>query len=410
MPCLLPTPRRLFAAAALPLLAAGAAAQSLVVLDPFGRAVETTGPAAGACGFPSGPVASIFDYEGVLPCLPAATGGGPQGGISGDRLQDTTWITDGVGFAEYQPNGAVVRGFRLEAGSVLAGEVTGIGWDAASERLWICDGDSAAALTPSQEADCDALPVVAVAPFGLPIGEGNLATALDWDPVTGALWVADDAGFVTHVLPTGIVGPLGAFDARAAVDCPLTPALSGVAVDTSAPAGTLYVSDGLAVGYVSAGTSAQAQATFYTPLACYGPAVQVEGLFYAARGIDFGTATDGGVPVLRAVGQSVVPNIDFALEVSGGVPGSRCGVVYSLDGPQCPAGEGPIPAPVWLGKGTLNLLADTELGKDGSVIVPAPMLPTAPLGVTVYLQGFLMDPLIFNFESTQGIAITTSVP
>ncbi|MCZ6596806.1 MAG: hypothetical protein O7B99_04135, partial [Planctomycetota bacterium] len=272
---------------------------------------------------------------------------------------------------------------------------------------WITDGTELVAVVPGPPlpiTSCPSDAVVVSGPFPLPL-VGGPATALAYDPSTDALWFTDDAGFVTHVTKSGAVGALGSFDATAGA-CGLTPNLRAITVDTAQAPGTLYVSDENTVAYVDAAAGgAAASTTFYTPFSCFTPLGNpIQGLIYAATGNLFGSASDGIFPIIGHEGQSIVPNPSFAISVAGANGGATAFLMLSTSF-LCPAGSiFGVPQNIAL---PAQQVATGTVAPTGLFTAPVPLPPTAPLGLTIFVQWGLFEGSGV-WTSTRGMSMTTS--
>ncbi|TAJ18877.1 MAG: hypothetical protein EPO68_07145, partial [Planctomycetota bacterium] len=256
--------------ALLPLLAAPLAAQSLYGIASNGDMVQFNGPKDPACNYPSGPLLGQYGYAlpffcphpGVLPAAPS-----PLGDVALDKISDELYITDGTSIARTQSFGTIVAGFDGMIGGM--GALTGLGYDATNGWLWVTDGAQAAAYLPPPDPGCPMGATIVSGPFALPLGAGAVATDIDWDPQTNTLWICDTTGVVSQVLVGGGLGAFGAFNAAAVSTCGLALGLQGLAVDSGAVAGTVYVTDGAKIAYLNAaGGGGPAAPTFYSPATC----------------------------------------------------------------------------------------------------------------------------------------------
>jgi len=384
-------------------------AQSLYgISGPTATVVELTGPPAGACGYPSGPVVSSFPTAVPFVCpLPGPFG--PSvigvGDIAVNRRADEIWTTDGFVIGCYSRAGAPIAGFPLPPGFALPGPILGMGWDAPGGRLWLTDGTFAAAIVPPPPPGCGGPPpAIAVPAFA--ITPGGTWTDIDWDSSTGSLFLCEALGGVTNLLPGGAPGPFAPY---LSVACGLG-AIGGIAVDAAAPAGsgTVYLMSGGSRARTMPPGVLPAPPTFYTPVPCAAvPGGPYMGVAFAARAIAYGTSFPAGL-VMGSKGESIAPNAGFGLTLSGAPPGSLA-VCYANFGAACPPLA--LPAPVYL---TLAppplLLGGGVVGAGGGLGVAAPIPPIAP-ALGIYAQWFVLPPVPAPpIWSTHALAFTTSAP
>ncbi len=332
--------RTAFTFLALAALAAAPAAQTIYgVMGSNGTVIEMSGPPAGACGYPDGPIASSFVYVQPATCagnpVPGVFEVGPAnlivGDVAVDREKDIVYVTDGAAIAAYDgASGAMIEHFTA-AGLGLSMPLTGLGFDAQTGWLWITDIDEFAALEP--DGTCTPTPRwLATTP---PLGLGNLGD-IDMDPQTGELWVCDDMGqvarfalgaavFTNLVNVAGLGGLCGGG---------LGPTLSGLCMDAAENATVLAVTDGPRVvrfSVVGFGGTGAPPSAFAFPSTCWanpGPA-PLQGLAYAAHAVTYGP----GALLLDVTGQSVLPGA-ITLSGQGGAAGAAW-VLYDL-GAACP--------------------------------------------------------------------------
>jgi hypothetical protein len=397
--------RALLTLSALVVLGSAADAQSLWTIDTAGTVTGQTGPAAGACGYPLGPLLAQWSHVTPGICAtPLATGGG-AGDVGMNRALDQLWITDGFVAASYATYGTPLE-TGIDVASLLGGPVTGIDWDPSLAALWVTDGTSAVAAAIQLSGFCyDAVPLSS---FALPTAAP--ATALSYDALTDTLWVVDATGMLTQVTKTGALGPLGSANVTATSGCGLAPGLTGVAVDSAGPAGRIYVTDGITIAAVdmSAGGVAAAP-TFYSPASCF-PALtpSCDGLTVAATGNVFGAASGGFLPVIGAKGQSIVPNPTLAIEV-GGAKNLDVAILVLGTGYLCPAPL-VLGVPFHVAPAPLIVAATVIVDATGFASKLLPLGVPTPIGKTVYLQWGIYTPSTGKVSSTRGMAMTTSLP
>lgn len=373
---------------------------------------QFNGPKDPSCNYPSGPLLGQYGYAlnffcphpAVLPASPSLLGD-----VALDRIIDELYITDGTSIARTQSFGTIVAGFDAILPGTGMGALTGLGCDAAGGLLWVTDGVFAAAYLPPPDPGCPMGASVAQGPFALPLTGGALATDIDWDSQTGSLWVCDTAGRVTNVTTSGALGSFGSFNAVAASPCGLSPLLHGIAVDASAPAGTVYVTDGSTVAYLTAtGGGAPATPTFYSPGPCNPALGPYKGLAFDAHGTLYGSASNGIFPILGASQPSIVPNPAFEILVAGAKKNTFCGLAWSVL-PQCPF------VPLGNAKLYILLLPSSLIGikvvpDTGLVYWPLPIPANVPIGQSLFFQAVTFDPATSLFASTPGLEVRTSFP
>ena len=402
-------PLRLAATAAVlaSLIAGTTSAQSLYGIDgPAATVIEFTGPPAGPCFYPAGPLISAWP----TPLLGICPGTGPfppppgaiDGDIAVDRLTDTVYTSDGPTIASYTSTGVLIDSFPAPI------FVVGMGFDSIAGVLWITDSVLVMAILPPPAPAClGPPPVVVLAPFPI-AGPGLMpgpVTDIDWDTSTGSFWVCDSAGFVGNFLPGGAPGPFGIAPVVPG-PCPLGVPLTGIAVDGAAPPGTFFVTDGFIVAYMLPG-GAPAPPTFYATAPCSPvPGPPISGLAFAARAIAYGAPFGAGPPSLAATAQSVAPNPGYGLSTTGVPPGSFV-LQYVAFGASCP--PIPLPFPVYLALVPAPIaLPPCVAGAGGGCAIPLP-LPPLPPGLAITSQSFILTPL-GPIEATAGIWATTSLP
>lgn len=381
-------------------------AQTLLGVDTAGALSvgEMTGPPAGPCGYPNGPLLSVFPYPQPFVCpLPGPALGAFAGDVGVDKLKDSVWVTDGSIVGNYDSAGLALNGFVLPAFSPIGAPITGLGVDSAAGLLWLTDGSFAFAILPPPPPGC-APPALIVAPFALPPLAG-IYSDIDWDAGTGTLFLSSSAGLIANVAIGGAPGPFGIYPA--APFCALG-ALTGLAIDSGSPPGLVftYVTDGFTVGYSMPG-GAPAPPSFYTPIPCFpylGPP-PTSGLAFSARAITYGSAMPPGASQIAGVGQSYTPNPGFAVALSGGWPGSIA-VLEIAAAALCP------PLPVLGGSLYLTpplVFFGAKAAPLGTAKFPAPIPNFVPPG-SVYAQGAFVAPFPFALSSTPGLELSICRP
>jgi len=383
-----------------------AGAQSLWGVDgPTATATQMTGPPAGPCAYPTGPVTGGFPYAVPFVCPTAApfppACAAPAGDIAVDRVTDTVYVTDGFIITEYTKAGAPLSSFAIPA--AIPGPIIGMGWGlvGGASALWVTDGVLTGALFPPPPPGCPGIAVIAVPP------RPNLivpATDVDFDPISGTLFLSTAAGVISNELVAGGPGPFGLVPAP----CGLAPCYSGIAVDSSL-CGSLYVTDGVMVTHMMMG-GGLAPPTFYTPVPCFpwaGPG-PISGLAFDAAPISFGLgcSTIGPPPVAGAVGQVLSPSPGLALTLTGAAPGGVTMLLLSFGAacPPVPFGCGAVAAfPIALSVGPLPVPAA------GTVTIPVPIGPGLMCLPSVYVQWIVAIPG-GGRQVSQGLEMTLALP
>ena len=407
-------------------LVPAASAQSVWGLDGVtSTVIEHTGPGDPVCSYPTGPVLAAFPSPVPFPC-PTATAAGPPGlvtigDIAVDKRTDTVWVTDGVIATQYTasstPLSLVPTGTPLTSYTPLLPfglPLTGLAWDAGLGALWMTDGFFVWAEAPPLPPGCGALGTVIVPPFPIPTISGSLITDLDWDPISGSLFVSEAAGFVSNWLPGGFPGPFGPTPAVAA--CGLAGALQGVAVDivdsTALGMPVLYVTDGFTLAHIDV-TGAPAPPSFHAPFPCVPTAGPLLGLAYAERALPFGKGADStGLPgpFMQTSGQSLSPNTAFTTAMVGSVPGSVAGLYLSTSGFNCPpilVLGGLLPVyPFPLGA---SIVATAPVDAFGNAALATSIPAGIPPGTGIWLQWVVVTPTP-SIQVSDGLSIVIGLP
>ncbi len=398
---------------ALAALAAAPSAQTVYgFMGANGTVIEMSGPPAGACGYPDGPIASSFVYVQPATCagnpVPGVFEVGPAnvivGDVAVDRENDIVYVTDGSAIAAYKgSSGAMLEHFTA-AGLGLSVPLTGLGFDAKTGWLWITDIDEFAAIEP----DGSCVPLVRSLAMTPPLGLGNLGD-IDMDPQTGELWVCDDIGqvarfavgaavFTNLINVAGLGGVCGGG---------LGPTLSGLCMDASENATVLAVTDGPRVvrfSVVGFGGTGAAPSSFAFPSSCWANpgAAPLQGLAYAAHAVTYGP----GALSLDMTGQSVLPGA-ITLFGQGGAAGAAW-VLYDL-GPACP--------PINLLGQQLVLAGGASFGFFGplpwvggaaALTLPGalPASPALPYDLSAFLQVYVLTG--GGWTASNGVSFSTA--
>jgi hypothetical protein len=402
------------AAWALLLCPAATHAQTVYALDAAAATVvEFTGPPAGPCLYPSGPVVAAFPTLVPFACPTSGPALAPPAGVLGDiavnHVANTVWTTDGIVLTEFTPAGAPLRSFPLPPGAVLPGPLTGLGYGAGT--LWITDGAFLAGIVPPVGAPCAPAFAVVVPPWPAPPGLA-LLTDVAHDPATGSLWVCSVAGFAANV---AIGAPVLLAPPFVPLACGALGPLFGIAVDTARPGAfgapvSLYVTNGFLLAYVTP-PGAPAPPSFYTTAPCAAvPAGPVNGLASSLHGIRFGAGFDplgGPAPIGASAGQSTTPSATFALTLASAspLPGTTAALFVDFAA-LCP--------PLKLKGNPLVVLPTLNLGPfpviGGAFTLPAPIPVTPFVGLSVFTQWIVVKGGGAGIQVANGVEFTIGLP
>ena len=399
--------------------ATAADAQSIWGVNGLATVAENvSGPPAGPCLYPTGPMLSSFNYTGGAICPTPGVFGSTAvaaGDIAVVKSSDTVWVTDGLLVGGYTSAGVHIASFP----NPLPLPLTGLGsggpsvFGLATGTLWLTDGVRAMAVTPPI-AGCVAGAVVTVPPF--PVLFPGQATDIDFDPLSGTLFLSNANGLISNELVGGGVGPFGAFPPAACTFA--MPYLDGIAVDTSAckalyvhaPTGS-FISGAIArVDF----TGAPAAPTFYAPSSCfpYPGSSPIGGLAFDASPVPYAKSCippGNPGPVFDTKGQAISPNPNFGLTMTGATPGSAAFLVLGL-GAACPAipisgGCGLAVNPV------VTIIGPVPVPITGSIAIPAAIPPGISCPPPVFLQWANALPLGGGaFEVSNALETTISMP
>ena len=394
------------------------AAQTLVAWDGVGAVVEFTGPPEPlTCGFPTGPITSVFPNvavgcPAVFPIGPPVPG--MPGGVAYDSTADTVFVSDGGLIEIYTSGGVFLDSFFSPL------PVFGLGVDAAAGLLWSTDGGALAyaMFIPFLPA-CGGPTPLAVPPFPTPFPAAPLS-GIDWDPLSGSLWATDLAGMVHNFLPGGAPGPIAPlpFPVAPGPCWAGPPGLLRVACDKGSPFGPghLYLSDGFVVSSILPG-GAPAPPTFAFPgpggAPCFPTAVPSVGIAYAAHAIGYGAGLDPdglAAPVMAATGSTASPSPTFTFTLASAVPGG-VGLLVMNGGVGCPA----LPlfgVPVYVSP-LLPLITfpPVAVSAVGTAALPAPLPAGLPPGLTLFAQWFVVKPAGPSLlQASNGLSFRTALP
>ncbi|GJM21959.1 MAG: hypothetical protein DHS20C15_18740 [Planctomycetota bacterium] len=391
-----------------------------------GGVYEFTGPPAGPCGYPTGPIIGGFTVPMPFICATAGPVGAPAplgilGGLANNSATDSTFVTDGFVITEYAFGGGVIRSFPPPAG---LGPLTAIAYDPAGV-LYCTDGALAQGMLPPAAPGC-APGVAATPPWG--IGLGALSppvTGLTWHPPTGTLYGIDAGGTVLTAPPGGpsvavwaavpdaTCGMLGAFGPPQSIEfdratpSPLSPS-------------TFYLTDGAVLVRAHLG-GAPGVPTGYTTGACTAlPGPPVNGLAFTSHPVNYGTGSDPtGLlpPTFIHKGQFSTPSGPVSVGIAGAdpTPGGMAAIFYNFGPVPFGGGRACPPIPGLGGNGVL--LGIPFFGPFGPVL-PIPggaaaigtaVPPGLPVGFEVNMQWFVAKGS-GGFQLSDAMSITVSVP
>lgn len=397
-------------------LASGAArldAQTLYGYDGGAAAVvELSGPPVGPCGYPAGPIASIFPAIAPFPCVTAGPvlpppPAGLLGDIAVDKLTDTIYVTDGLVITQYTPAGVPIASVPVAPGAIVPGPLTSLGFGGGV--LWISDGAFVAGLAPFPPG-CFAVPPIVVPPWpaGVPF-----VTDVAFDPFTGTLWACTAGGAVANLIVGGGVGPI--FPVVGFCAPALVAPLTGIAYDSATPtfAGAppvISVTNGFVIARLAL-PPGPAAPTFYAPLACTPvPAGPLAGLASSLHGIAYGAGFDPTglpAPVMASVGQSTTPSATFGFTLAGAAPFPGTAAALFVDfAALCP----PL---VGLGGNPIYALPTLLIGPfpvlGGALALPAPIPPTPFIGLPIFAQWIVVKGG-GGFQVSNGLEFTIGLP
>jgi hypothetical protein len=404
--------RTTFTLLALAALAAAPSAQTIYgVMGANATVIEMSGPPAGMCAYPDGPIASSFNYAQAAICagnpVPAAMEVGPGnvqvGDVAVDREKNIVYVNDNDSIAAYDAATGMMLEHFTTAFLGLGVPLTGLGFDATTGWLWITDQNDYAACEP----DGSCTPIVQLLATAPPAGLGVLGD-IDMDPQTGELWVCDDMGQVAR-FPVGG----GAFTnllnvAGAGAACGgLGATLTGLCMDASENATVLAVTDGprvarfSVVGFAAIGVP---PSSFAFPSTCWpNPGNNpLQGLAYAAHAVTYGP----GPLVLDVEGQSTLPG--FITLVGQGGPAGVAWLLFDFAS-VCPPinllGQ-QLVLPLGAGWGFIGPLP--WAGGAAALTLPGalPAAGVVPYDLSLYLQAYMLSG--GGWLASNGVSFTTA--
>lgn len=341
---------------------------------------ELKGPPSLPTGYPGGPVVSTFPTTVPFGCATVGALGTPPvsvlGDVAVDMVGDVVWATDGATITSYSPAGVPLNSFPVP---FPLGPLTGLGFNSAAGALVMTDGVlimGAAAVAPGCGAP--ALGAFFPSPSAFPL------TDIEWDPASGTFFGCDSMGFVTNIAPGGGIGPFGVFPVVGLCAPGLGPKLQGLAVDTTTLGPpVLYVTDGFKINRISP-PGVVAAPTFSTPASCFPvlTAAPINGLAYSLHAVSFSLPchTAGGMlPAITSTGHSTVPGL-MTVGITGAAPAGLAMLMIT-----------PFLGPPVAFKGCSLLMLPTTsftfpVGPLGTFVLPLPIAPATPVGVSVYMQ------------------------
>ena len=396
---------------------ASTSAQSIWGVNGLSTTAENvSGPPVGPCSYPTGPLLGGFNYTGGAICPTPGTFGASTlatGDIAVVKQTDTVYITDGNLIAGYTRTGTHLTSFP----NPMPNPLTGLGSGGPATGffggvLWLTDGNQAMAIS-APTAGCPGAFGVVVPPF--PVLFPGQATDIDFDPLSGTLFLSNANGLVTNELIGGGAGPFGAFAPAACTIA--TPFLDGIAVDTSA-CKALYVhapTGSFIPGSISRidFTGAPAAPTFYAPQSCfpYPGSSPIGGLAFDATPVPYAkSCRPGGVagPTFTATHQAVSPNPAFGLRMTGATPGSQAFLVIGA-GALCPPAV--LSGGCGLAVAPITVVGPLPVPITGTIDLPAAIPAGISCPPAVYLQWANALPLGGGaFEVSNALETTISLP
>ena len=390
-----------------------------------GTVFEFSGPPAGPCLYPTGPLLGAFPVPAPHPCPTAGAAPaaplGILGGLANNSAADSVFVTDGFVITEYGVGGGVINSFPPP---IALGPLTALAYDPAG-ILYCTDGVLAQGIIPPPAPGC-----IAALPGTPPwaIGLGALAppvTGLTWHPPTATLFGVDAGGAVLTSPPggpsaavwaaipdptcgfLGLFGPPQSIEFDNATPSPLSPS-------------TFYLTDGSIIVRAHLG-GAPGVPTAYTTGACAPiPGPPINGLAFTSHPVNYGMGTDPtglAPPSFLHKGQFSTPSGPVGVAISGAdpTPGGMAALFYNI-GPLGFGGSQACPALPGLG-GNGVLLGLPFFGPLGPIL-PIPggsagfgtALPAGlPVGFEVNMQWFVAKGS-GGFQVSDAISITLALP
>lgn len=393
--------RSLSTLAACALVSASALGQSVWgVNGPAALAQQMTGPPAGPCAYPSGPLIGGFPYAAPFGCATAGPFGGLNGGdITIDRVADTVWVTDGMWITNYTKAGVPLSSFPTP----LTTGCRGLGWSSlgAGSVLWVTDGSVFGAILPPPAPGCGGFGTWVVGPN--PVAFPGMATDIDHDPLSGTIFISNSNGLVSNQTIAGAPGPWGIFAPGGCFGGGLT----GICV-SSPGLKALYVTNGQTVAHIGFGGGLYGP-TFYTPNPCFSwaGAAPISGLAHDCAPIRYGQGCDNTlftIPTIGAVGEALTPNPTFAITLGNSDPGNAFLLVGT---------SAACPAPFFMNCRILVAPISFTIGPiphgGPNVVLPAALPPAIPLPISIYTQWVNMK-TAGGVETTAGLEFSIGLP
>lgn len=383
-------------------------AQTLHTLDGAALSVdEITGPPAGPCLYPNGPVVASWPYAMPFVCpLPGPPIGGPPpggifGGMASDPLRDTVYITDGDIIGEYSATGLPLNGW---FNGVFGPTLTAMAYDSLAGVLFFTDGFTIVGVIPPPPPGCVPGTIV-VFPWPYSPAPNAPLTGMTWDPTTGSLWGIDALGLVWNI-PVGGPG-VPVWPALPDPICGMLGPPQGLAFDIATPnplsPPSIYITDGFIIAYSMIGAPAPAPPTFYTTAPCIPvPGSGTNGLAYTSHGITYSFGTDPAgfnPPMISSTGQFVSGPfgsgpISISILGADPTPGTVGGLFYTL-GPAWGGGGAACPQIPGF-SGNLISISPPFFGPIGpfplvfgNLTLPGALPPGLPPGLDLYMQWFV---------------------
>jgi len=287
-------------------------------------------------------------------------------------------------------------------GSVVPGQLSGLGYDSLNDICWVTDGVLCAGVGL---AFCTVPPIVA-GPFPLPLIGGAEATGLDWDPCSGTLWFCDCDG---NVVNTDTSGTLLSFFSTV-----LPGGNEFLGLDVNVTNGNIQITEGFFLGeYTPAGVLATPGA-FYLQTNPYNIpnwTNVVNGLGFSLRPQIYGRPgpTTATLEIGYSGGYPYAGNAGFNIFQTGATPGAQAYYIYGFNEvcPGLPLGDGwvwilpffgPFPLGAVPGSGTVTLPVNIPSSGGGCGF---------PVGISLRVQFInVISPSPLVVETTDALSFT----